>query len=114
MSAFLDDSEQPAVRGFLHSPENPSGDALAITHGAGSNCSAPLLVAVAEAFAAAGLTVLRFDLPYRQARPHGPPRPGDAKLDRDGIRRAATVLSRMGMKRVFLGGHSYGGRQSTM
>ena len=25
---FFDDSLNPAVRGFLHSPENPNGDAL--------------------------------------------------------------------------------------
>src|SRR6202022_1145002 len=90
IEAFAEDS----VRGFLHRPQQPSGDAIALTHGAGSNCQAPLLLAVAEAFSAAAFTVLRFDLPFRQARPGGPPRPGDAALDRQGIRAAATVLRR--------------------
>jgi uncharacterized protein len=111
---FVDDAAEPAVRGFLHTPALTSGDALALTHGAGSNCGAPLLVAAAEAFANSGVAVLRFDLPYRQARPHGPPRPGDADRDREGIRRAIGLLDGMGMKRLFLGGHSYGGRQATM
>ena len=57
-----------SVRGFLHRPQRPSGHAIALTHGAGSNCQAPLLVAVAGEFAEAGFTVLRCDLPYRQAR----------------------------------------------
>src|ERR1700726_4944376 len=46
---------KPAVRGFLHRPETGARGALVLTHGAGSNCRAPLLVAVAEAFSAAGL-----------------------------------------------------------
>jgi predicted alpha/beta-hydrolase family hydrolase len=102
------------LRGFLHRPERPSGDAIALTHGAGSNCQAPLLIAVAEEFAAAGFTVLRFDLAFRQARTGGPPRPGDATLDREGIGIAAATLRRIGGGRLFLGGHSYGGRQACM
>jgi predicted alpha/beta-hydrolase family hydrolase len=107
---FAEDS----VGGFLHHPQEPSGDAIALTHGAGSNCQAPLLIAVAEEFAKAGFTALRFDLAFRQARAGGPPRPGDAALDREGIREAAATLRRIAKGRVFLGGHSYGGRQSTM
>ncbi len=120
--SFLDDSDPP-VRGFFHRPSVPphdatGGDALVLTHGAGSNCQAPLLVAVANAFAAAGYAVLRCDLPYRQKRPHGPPFPGASAVDRDGLRNAVSALSRFEpdrpFKRVFLGGHSYGGRQATM
>lgn len=125
--------EQEMIRGWLHEPTAPptgiGPDALAITHGAGSNCEAPLLVAIAEAFAAAGFYVLRFDLPYRQQRPHGPPFPAMAARDREGIRRAVQALREVmregrdaGLRegaaasspRVFLGGHSYGGRQATM
>ena len=112
--AFVDTSLDPHVRGFLHRPVAPSGDGLVLTHGAGSNSKAPLLVALAEAFAAAGVTVLRCDLPYRQSRPYGPPRPGDAAHDREGLKNAVTALRNLVPGRVFLGGHSYGGRQSTM
>jgi predicted alpha/beta-hydrolase family hydrolase len=112
--AFQDDSLDPAVCGFLHSPENPNGDALILTHGAGSNCSAPLLVALSEAFAVHGYIVLRCDLPYRQERRVGPPFPGKAERDRAGLRNAVAVVRERVAGRIFLGGHSYGGRQATM
>src|SRR6266403_5744517 len=112
--AFHDASLNPAVRGFFHRPEQGLGDALVLAHGAGSNSNSPLLITVAGAFARAGLTVLRCDLPYRQNRPFGPPRPGDAERDRDGLRNAVAVLRKLGCVRIILGGHSYGGRQATM
>ncbi len=114
---FTDDSAPP-VRGFLHRPAAPCGNALVLAHGAGSNCEAPLLVALAGVFVDAGFTVLRCDLPYRQKRAHGPPSRGDAAKDREGLRNAVNALRRIEPKdssaRIFLGGHSYGGRQATM
>src|SRR5271169_3041321 len=92
LERFVDETPgQPAVRGFLHCPDTPWSNALVLTHGAGSNCGAPLLVAMAETFAAAGILVLRCDLPFRQARPHGPPF-GNGALDRAGLLRAVDVL----------------------
>jgi predicted alpha/beta-hydrolase family hydrolase len=114
VQAFHDASLDPPVRGFLHCPELGSGAGLVVAHGAGSNSKAPLLMTVAGAFARAGLTVLRCDLPYRQIRPFGPPRPGDAERDRDGLRNAVATVRKLGCQRMFLGGHSYGGRQATM
>ena len=111
---FSDDSLNPAVRGLLHSPESPNGDALILTHGAGSNSAAPLLVALSETFAAHGYVVLRCDLPFRQERRTGPPFPGNAERDRAGLRNAVAVLRKNVAGRIFLGGHSYGGRQATM
>jgi predicted alpha/beta-hydrolase family hydrolase len=111
---FSDDSLTPAVRGFLHSPANPNGDAVILTHGAGSNCNAPLLIALAEAFATHGYGVLRCDLPFRQERPTGPPFPGNAERDRAGLHNAVAAMRKLVSGRIFLGGHSYGGRQSTM
>ena len=35
---FSEVSSEPAVRGFLHEPAQPNGDALVLTHGAGANC----------------------------------------------------------------------------
>jgi len=112
--AFTDDSAEPRVRGFLHQPETASGDALVLTHGAGSNAAAPLLVALADVFTTAGFTVLRCDLPYRQLRTHGPPGPGDAARDRAGLSNAITTMKKIISGRIFLGGHSYGGRQASM
>ena len=106
--------EGPAVRGLLHQAEAAGGDALVLTHGAGSNCEAPLLVGLAEEFAAAGVTVLRCDLPYRQRRPKGPPFPSGAAEDREGLRRAVAVAREFAASRVYLGGQSYGGRQATI
>lgn len=88
-------------------------DVLLLTHGAGSNCDAPVLVAVAKAFEEVGLRVVRFNLPFREART-GPPRPGDAGKDREGIRRAVALARATGPGRLFLGGQSYGGRQATI
>lgn len=106
--------ERELVRGFLHEPQHPTGDGLVITHGAGSNSDNTLLKAVAEAFANAGITTLRCDLPFRQQRPKGPPFPAQAERDREGLRRAVEALREISGGRVFLGGHSYGGRQATM
>jgi hypothetical protein len=111
---FGDTSCDPQVRGFIHRPESANGNGIVLTHGAGANCQTSLLTALAEAFAMAGLTVLRVDLPFRQARAFGPPRPGDAARDRDGLKNAAKALRKQIPGRVFLGGHSYGGRQDTI
>jgi predicted alpha/beta-hydrolase family hydrolase len=111
---FADTSVDPQVRGFLHRPATPMAEGIVLTHGAGSNCRAPLLVALAGAFVENGIAVLRCDLPYRQSRPYGPPRPGDAARDREGLKNAVAALRKIVPGRVFLGGHSYGGRQSTM
>src|SRR5579863_1692921 len=149
---FTDDSVDPRVRGFLHTPENPNHNVLVLTHGAGSNAQAPLLVALADAFCAAGITVLRCDLPYRQSRSYGPPGPADAARDRAGLKNAIAAVKRSmgapslsrrslagqggdsefhtstaapdfpprqrgeskGWDNIYLGGHSYGGRQSSM
>jgi uncharacterized protein len=111
---FLDESADPPVRGFLHEPAEPNHHAVLLTHGAGANCQSKLLVELSNALADSGFLVLRFDLPFRIARAFGPPRPGSAALDRDGIRRAATLIRSRITGHLFLGGHSYGGRQTTM
>lgn len=112
--SFQDTTVNPVVRGYLHHASGPGAGALVLTHGAGSNCKAPLLIALADAFTQAGFTVLRCDLPCRQARSFGPPRPGDAARDRDGLRNAVDALKKLVSGKVYLGGQSYGGRQSTM
>jgi uncharacterized protein len=112
--AFTDKSGTAAVRGFLHRAESADADGLVLTHGAGANCRSPLLTALAEAFYAAGVSVLRCDLPFRQARPTGPPMRGSAERDQAGLRAAIEVLRGRTGGRIFLGGHSYGGRQASM
>src|SRR5207302_3636346 len=92
----------------------PGPDGVVLTHGASSNARAPLLLRLAEAFVATGLTVFRYDLPFRQARPTGPPSPGGAARDREGLRGAVQSMRASVSGRVFLGGHSYGGRQASI
>src|ERR1700733_13410918 len=87
---------------------------LLLPHGAGSNRNAPLLVALATAFAEHEIQVVRYDLPFRQDRPHGPPRPGDAARDREGLREEVLKIREKHSEQVWLGGHSYGGRQASM
>jgi uncharacterized protein len=111
---FSQHSVEPAVRGWLHAPDAPNGDALILTHGAGSDSTAPLLVALGETFSGQGYLVLRCDLPYRQERRTGPPFPGNAERDRKGLSNAVAALREKVTGRIFLGGHSYGGRQSTI
>jgi uncharacterized protein len=106
--------EKPGIRGFLHRPSEADGRGLVLTHGAGGNCNAPLLVAAASAFADAGLRVLRCDLPFRQRRPTGPPSPSTSAADRAGLRSAVEAMRELASGSVFLGGQSYGGRQATM
>src|SRR5437868_11582471 len=111
---FLDQApNQPTVRGFLHRADDHADAGLVFTHSAGGNCNSPLLVGLAEVLCKAGLTVLRCDLPFRQSRPHGPPL-GSAEKDQAGLHRAVQVLREQINGRIFLGGHSYGGRMATM
>src|SRR5207247_342613 len=65
-------------------------------------------------FEGRGLTVQRYDLPYRQARPKGPPRPHEAARDRAGLREAVEAMRHRATGRLWLGGQSYGGRQASI
>src|SRR5258707_1208865 len=96
--------ERELIQGFLHEPmATATEDALAITHGAGGNCESPLLVALADAFAAMGWHVLRYDLPFRIQRKT--PSPAQAVRDREGIREAAAALREAsGARRLSLSG----------
>jgi len=109
-----EDVSEGLVRGTLHRVGSGiASEAIVLAHGAGSNSQSKLLVAIADAFANAGIDALRMDLPYRQERPTGPPHPSLAARDREGLREA-TMLLRRTHARVLLGGHSYGGRQASM
>lgn len=103
----------PPVSGYLHRPASANGAGVVLAHGAGSNCQAPLLVALGSELASAGYTVLRCNLAFRIARPKGPPR-GSGETDRAGLRRAVDAVREIVSGSIYLGGHSYGGRQATM
>jgi hypothetical protein len=73
-----------------------------------------MLVALANAFSEHSINVVRYDLSFRQSRPKGPPRPGDAERDRAGLREEILKLRAKDSENVWLGGQSYGGRQASM
>ncbi len=102
------------VRGYLHRAGKSRGDFLVLTHGASGNSNTPLLMALADEFAGAGVNVLRCDLPYRQRKPNGPPSRGDAERDQAGLARAVAMMREHFKGRAFLGGSSYGGRQASL
>ena len=77
---------------------------MALTHGASGDCNSPLLIAIAEAFAHAGIYVLRFNLSRGRSAPK----------DRDLIREAVAALRKKVSGPIYFGGQSYGGRQSSM
>ncbi|MEO6028729.1 MAG: alpha/beta family hydrolase [Candidatus Binatia bacterium] len=82
---------------------------LALTHGAGGTYDTPSLVAYAEAIAARGMQVVRFNLPYVEA---GKKTPGPKARDEACWRGVADAL-RPRTERLLLGGRSYGGRMAS-
>jgi uncharacterized protein len=102
------------IFGVLHRPESPRGDAIVLSHGAGSNHTAPLLVKMSQALADAGYLALRYDLPFRRQGNKGPLLAAAQARDREGVAAAIAALRSQVDGRVFAGGHSYGGRQTAM
>jgi predicted alpha/beta-hydrolase family hydrolase len=87
---------------------------LILTHGAGSDRNAPLLVALDRAFGESGLSVERVNLHFREQRATGPPFRHEAAKDRERLCQLTRAARTNGAARVYLGGHSYGGRQCTI
>jgi predicted alpha/beta-hydrolase family hydrolase len=107
--------DRDGVQGILHPPVGEAmGAGVVLTHGAGANCEAPLLAAIADQLAAHGYFVLRCNLAFRQRRRTGPPHPSKSEEDRYSIVQAAAFLRTYAPGRLILSGHSYGGRQVTL
>jgi len=88
--------------------------AVLLTPGAGAGADQAALVAVDEALAADGITVLRMDFPYRLAGRKSPDRPPVLiQAVRDG---AARLAEQAGVRPsdIVLGGRSMGGRICSM
>lgn len=101
------------LAGVAHEPEvRPKGVVL-LTHGAGGNRDSPLLIRICDEWARHGFLAVRYNLPYRRRRPKGPPS-GSAKADQDGIAEAIAWARSLGHGPVVAGGHSYGGRMTSM
>lgn len=108
MSTSLD-----AIAGVAHEPDGDPAGVVVLTHGAGGSRESPLLIRICDEWAARGWLAIRYNLPYRRRRPKGPPS-GAAAGDRDGIVEALTLARGLADGPVIAGGHSYGGRQTSM
>jgi predicted alpha/beta-hydrolase family hydrolase len=89
-----------------------SGDVLVLAHGAGGNMEHRHMGALAAEFARRGLHVVRFNFLYRELG-QGPPdrMPRLMECYAAVVRR---VREEVRPRRLFIGGHSMGGRTATM
>ncbi|OBG30364.1 alpha/beta family hydrolase [Mycobacterium sp. E3198] len=101
------------IAGVAHEPEGTPAGVVALTHGAGGDRDSLLLQQVCDEWARRGWLAVRYNLPYRRRRPKGPPS-GSAATDRAGIVEAITVCRGLSGGPLIAGGHSYGGRQTSM
>ncbi|PQP50264.1 alpha/beta family hydrolase [Mycolicibacterium austroafricanum] len=101
------------IAGVAHRPDGTPAGVVALTHGAGGNRESPMLQALCEEWARRGWLAVRYNLPYRRRRPKGPPS-GSATADMAGIVEAVTAVRALADGPVIAGGHSYGGRLTSM
>jgi uncharacterized protein len=101
------------IAGIAHRPDDVACGVVLLTHGAGGSRESPLLQQVCDEWARRGWLAVRYNLPYRRRRPTGPPS-GSAATDRAGIVEAITVCRDLAAGPLIAGGHSYGGRQTSM
>ena len=102
-----------AIAGTAHEPDGTPKGVVVLTHGAGGNRNSPMLIKLCDEWARRGWLAVRYDLPYRRRRPKGPPS-GSAKADQAGIVEAVELARGLGVGPVVAGGHSYGGRMTSM
>jgi len=101
------------IAGIAHRPDGTPAGVVALTHGAGGNRDSQILQRLCDEWARRGWLAVRFNLPYRRRRLKGPPS-GSATADRAGIVEAITVCRELADGPVIAGGHSYGGRLTSM
>ena len=101
------------IAGVAHEPDGTPSGVVVLTHGAGGSRESPLLQKLCDEWARRGWLAVRYNLPYRRRRPKGPPS-GSAVADRAGIVEAITVCRDLADGPLIAGGHSYGGRQTSM
>lgn len=101
------------IAGVAHEPAGAPRGVVVLTHGAGGSRESPMLVAVCDEWARRGWLAVRYDLPFRRRRPTGPP-PGSATADQAGITEAIGWARELAVGPVIAGGHSYGGRLTSM
>jgi predicted alpha/beta-hydrolase family hydrolase len=101
------------IAGIAHEPDGKPRGAVVLTHGAGGSRESALLKKICDEWARRGWLAVRYNLPYRRRRPKGPPS-GSAATDQAGIVAAIELVRSMAKGPVVAGGHSYGGRMTSM
>ncbi|OBI76918.1 alpha/beta family hydrolase [Mycobacterium sp. E740] len=101
------------IAGVAHEPDRAPAGVVVLTHGAGGSREAPLLIRICDEWARRGWLAIRYNLPYRRRRPKGPPS-GSAAADQAGVVEAVGVARTLADGPVVAGGHSYGGRMTSM
>jgi predicted alpha/beta-hydrolase family hydrolase len=101
------------IAGIAHEPAGAAKGVVVLTHGAGGSREAPLLKRICDEWARRGWLAVRYNLPYRRRRPKGPPS-GSATADQAGVAEAIEVARTLATGPVIAGGHSYGGRMTSM
>src|SRR6201988_5578233 len=101
------------IAGVAHKPDGTPSGVVVLTHGAGGSRESPLLKRLCDEWARRGWVAVRYNLPYRRRRPKGPPS-GSAATDQAGVVEAITLAHTLTKGPVIAGGHSYGGRMTSM
>jgi uncharacterized protein len=102
-----------AIAGTAHEPDGEPKGVVVLTHGAGGSRESPLLKRICDEWAGRGWLAVRYNLPYRRRRPKGPPS-GSATTDQAGVVEAVELAHTLADGPVIAGGHSYGGRMTSM
>lgn len=101
------------IAGIAHEPDGEPLGAVVLTHGAGGSRESALLTRICDEWARRGWLAVRYNLPYRRRRPKGPPS-GSATTDQAGVVDAIELVRTLAAGPVVAGGHSYGGRMTSM
>jgi uncharacterized protein len=101
------------IAGVAHEPKGNAKGVVILTHGAGGSREAPLLKKICDEWASRGWLAVRYNLPYRRRRPKGPPS-GSPASDQAGVVEAIELARTLSKGPVIAGGHSYGGRMTSM
>jgi uncharacterized protein len=101
------------IAGVAHEPKGKAKGVVILTHGAGGSRESALLKKICDEWASRGWLAVRYNLPYRRRRPKGPPS-GSAASDQAGVVDAIELARTLTKGPVIAGGHSYGGRMTSM
>jgi uncharacterized protein len=101
------------IAGIAHEPDGKPKGTVVLTHGAGGSRESALLKKICDEWARRGWLAVRYNLPYRRRRLKGPPS-GSAATDQAGVVEAIELIRTMAKGPVIAGGHSYGGRMTSM